>query len=136
MDTINRRRNPQTARSVDTYENINPEINRILYDDLIYFFKPEDIGGKGWTPNSNNPELVETLSLYNIINGNPRGSIPRFPQDSGVPVFNSTADRQTRVDSLSDAPVYNKSESVADLPISTPSIGGKRRSKKTRRFRR
>ena len=130
---------PMIGRKIDTYQDINPEVNRILYDDLIYFFKPENIGGKGWTPDSNNPELVQTLSLYNIINGNPRGSIPRFPEDSGVPVFNSAAVTPMIPDASgtsSDAPVYNSTGSVADLPTRRPGIGGKRRSKKTRRFRR
>lgn len=33
----------------------------------------------------------------------------------------------------SDAPVYNSTGSVADLPTRRPIFGGKRRSKKTKR---
>ena len=144
-----------TCLKSQKYEYINPEIKNILYDDLIYFFKPAAVGGKGWTPHTDEVELIETLALYNIITGNEDlGSIPRFPEDSGVPGFNSSADASVYniprpldpgvsrpLDpgvsrSSVDAPVYNSTGSVADLPTRRRSIGGKRRSKKTRRFRR
>ena len=57
-------------------EYVNPEVDRILRADLEFFFKPTEQGGKGWTPDTDMPELKQTLMVWQLINGTDK--IPSF----------------------------------------------------------